>query len=65
MPSRYQWPASRVDRSLMKRLAEVRESTQPRVPITELIRRALIEVYEVPSVIEFPVRRSEDRGQAA
>jgi len=50
----YQWPAARIDRPLMRRLAQVRDSSTPRTPITELIRRALVEVYGDPAVIRFP-----------
>lgn len=64
MQNRCDWPASRVDRMLMRRLAQVRDQTSPRVPITELVRRALVNTYIRPAAIEFPVAESAGSGQA-
>ena len=37
----YPWPASAITESDMALLHSVRESTQPRVPITQLISKAI------------------------
>jgi len=42
---RYPWPASRLDSDLMACLYRVREAGSTRVPITELVRRAVLTVY--------------------
>ena len=41
----YPWPGSRITTQEMALLYHTRESLETRVPITELIRRAITEVY--------------------
>ena len=41
----YPWPASAISTKEMVILYQAREASLPRVPITELIRRAVIEAY--------------------
>ena len=41
----YPWPASAITREHMAALHKVRESTQPRVPITRLIAQAIEQAY--------------------
>jgi hypothetical protein len=41
----YPWPASAISESEMALLHRTREAWVPRVPITELIRRAVVETY--------------------
>ena len=41
----YPWPASGITEQEMALLYEARESAPKRVPITELLRRAVQEVY--------------------
>jgi hypothetical protein len=44
-PSKYFWPASAITESDMDLLYRVRESTHKRIPITQLIARAVREAY--------------------
>ncbi len=44
-PFRYPWPASALTQADMSALHAVRESTEARVPITELIARAVRHTY--------------------
>ena len=41
----YPWPASAISEQEMALLYQAREASKPRVPITELIRRAVVETY--------------------
>ena len=41
----YPWPASAISEHEMANLYAAREASVPRVPITELIRRAVAEAY--------------------
>ena len=47
----YPWPSSRIGPDLMSKLHHISQATRPRVPITELVKRALVEVYLEPEVI--------------
>jgi hypothetical protein len=58
---RYPWPASRLDPALMNHLYRMRESAQPRVPISELVRRAVAHACMKPEPIEEqPIRKIEE-----
>ena len=41
----YPWPASAISREEMALLYQAREALRPRVPITELLRLAVVQVY--------------------
>jgi hypothetical protein len=61
----YPWPSSKINPDLMSKLHHISQATHPRVPITELIKRALVEVYASPEVIEFPSVRGTGEMEAA
>lgn len=48
-PYAYPWPASALSAEDMAVLYLVRENTHPRVPITELVARAVRSAYAVPA----------------
>ena len=45
MKPKYPWPASAISEEDMARLYHVRQNATPRVPITELIARAVRQAY--------------------
>lgn len=51
--ARYPWPASAITREDMSLLFLVRERGSKRIPITELIARAVRETYGRQSVVPF------------
>ncbi len=60
---RYPWPASRLDPALMGRLYRMRESARPRVPISELVRRAVADACIKPEPIEGQPTRKKEEGE--
>jgi hypothetical protein len=52
--SKYFWPASAITPADMALVYAVRESSQPRVPISELIARAIRQQYGQVSVLNLP-----------
>jgi hypothetical protein len=41
----YPWPASAISRAEMALLHRAREASKPRIPITELVRLAIVGAY--------------------
>jgi len=58
MPRKYFWPASAITEEDMALLYRVRESSQPRVPITELLARAVRLAYGRVRREEIQTRRA-------
>ena len=56
----YPWPASRISRSEMALLHQARQSSEPRVPITELIRRAVVNAYGRGAATAVAVRKDQE-----
>ena len=52
--SKYFWPASAITESDMDLLYRAREAAQPRVPITQLLARAVRETYGQLNVLALP-----------
>jgi hypothetical protein len=66
-PSKYYWPASAITPADMALLHAVRESSQPRVPISHLIARAIRQQYgqaRVPDAPAEPLTHPSERKAA-
>ena len=51
----YPWPASRIDRDLMRGLHLVSVAQRPRIPISKLVRKAVADAVERHlNVLQFP-----------
>jgi hypothetical protein len=65
--SKYFWPASAITPADMALVYRVREATHPRVPISELIARAIRETYGQVPVLNLPAHSitQDERSEIA
>ena len=61
--SKYFWPASAITPADMALLHAARESTQPRVPISELIARAIRQTYGQATIVPLPAPEPQPRNE--
>jgi hypothetical protein len=62
--SKYFWPASAISEADMALVYAARESAQPRVPITQLIARAIRKTYGQASLVARQTQPEPERKAA-